>query len=345
MRKLGRSETPPSKLANTSALADSEDIDLDDELRMQALEWQVLLWSGEVSAAEQQDFQTWLNADETHRKTWEGIQQINRHFDALPHLKSAATALRASRTPQKRRNILRSVALLFGVVGCGYAVRKTPQWQIAQADLQTDYGITKTLTLSDGSLVKLNSATAINLAFSEVARRLYLLRGEVFITTAANGPQDQVHRPFLVETAQGCIKALGTKFNVKALENSTVIGVIEGMVEIQTAGNPQKKRRLEAGEQTRFTPFSIDAPQAITGTLTGWIHNRLVVEQVSLQDFAKELERYRRGIVQVDPAIAHLQISGSFALHNTDQVLQSLTYSHPVKIRTIAPLWVRIVPA
>lgn len=345
MRKTGRSAAPAHTLAACAAGLDDFDPPVEEALRLQALEWQVVLWSGEVSECEEQAFEQWLSAAEKHRQAWKSIQQINRHIDALPHLKSAAMALRASRAPEKRRNILRALALLLGVAGCGYAVRQTPQWQIAQADLTTDYGETQTLRLADGSEICLNAATAVNLSFSEAGRCVHLLRGEILITTAASWPNTPEHRPFWVETAQGRIQALGTKFNVKARKAMTEIGVIEGAVEIQTAGIPPEKKRLHAGEQTRFTQVSIAPPQPIGSALTEWIHQRMVVEQMPLQDFASELERYRRGIVQVDPAIAHLHISGSFPLNNTDQVLQSLTYSLPVKIRTLAPLWVRIVPA
>lgn len=347
MNRLDKSPLKAMCTASSSAKAPSAPSQPFDnsQAMMQALEWQVILWSGEVTADEQSRFHAWKAASKEHAIAWEHVQRIDTQMQALPDLKIAAAALRASSNARKRRTILRAIAVLLTATASGAAIRQTPQWAIAFADIKTDYGSIESQSLADGSQIQLNSASAVNIFFSEFERRIQLLRGEILVQTAANGIDAQAARPFLVETAQGVIHAIGTEFNVKMRANYTEVAVLEGMVDVRRNTALHDHLRLRAGEQTRFDERTVDEPKAITPALTAWTKNRLVVEQISLGDFAKELEHYRKGFVQVDPAVAHLRLSGSFALNDTDKVLQSLPYSLPVRLHYIAPLWVRIVAA
>ena len=51
------------------------------------------------------------------------------------------------------------------------------------------------------------------------------------------------------------------------------------------------------------------------------------------------------GHLSCDPAVAHLRISGTFPLNDTDAVLNILSRTLPVRIQTLTRYWVNVVPA
>lgn len=82
----------------------------------QALQWQVVFGSGEVTGGEQRRWQRWLAADPAHARAWAQVQRTDAHLQAL----ATPAAARALRTP--RRNVL-GIAVLAAGTGPGAAVR------------------------------------------------------------------------------------------------------------------------------------------------------------------------------------------------------------------------------
>ncbi|MFP3374059.1 FecR family protein, partial [Pseudomonas sp. SIMBA_068] len=84
--------------------------------------------------------------------------------------------------------------------------------------------------LADGSQLWLGAQSAVDLEFSALSRVLKLRFGEILVETAADP-----RRPFFVDTAQGRMQALGTRFAVCQLGDSTRLNVYAGAVEVCTA--------------------------------------------------------------------------------------------------------------
>ena len=78
---------------------------------------------------------------------------------------------------------------------------------------------------------------------------------------------------------------------------------------------------------------------------SGWARGALVARQMSLQDLAGELSRYRHGWLNCDPAVAQLRVSGVFQLEHIDLALDSLSQSLAVRIERRTRFWTRIVAA
>lgn len=100
-------------------------------------------------------------------------------------------------------------------------------WNILQTPAGNDYG----LRLSDGSSVRLNTASAIRypVAFNHT-ERIVELRGEAYFEV-----QEDPARPFLVKCGNTTIRVTGTRFNINAYpgENKHSVVLLEGSVEIQ----------------------------------------------------------------------------------------------------------------
>ena len=309
----------------------------------QALEWQVVFWSGEVQEHEQLAFQSWLADDARHAQAWERIQQFGQQMQLAPQ-DVASRVLRAglsAQAVQRRRALLRSV-LLLACGGLGsYGISRTPQWAAWNADYRTASGQRKELTLPDGTLLVLNTASSLNVHYSDTQRSVVLLGGEVLISTASD--LQTRYRPFVVQTPEGEVQALGTRFLVRhwpAVARVSV-QVYEGAVELRPGqGGPIV--RLQAGQQTLFSKQQSYAPEPANEQASAWQRGLLVAERWRLGDFLEEVARYRAGVLRCDPAVAGLMISGVYPLQDTDAILQSVSQALPVQVRMITPYWVTV---
>jgi len=312
-------------------------------VRRQALEWQVTLWSGEASEAEQAAFQRWLAADAEHPRAWQQVQRIERQIHALP-APVAAQVLRAPKPPPARRAVLRTLGGLAVASGvAAYGVRQTPQWQSAMAAHRTARGERRELVLPDGTRVVLNTASAIDLHFDAAQRRVLLRAGEILVTTAHDDAA-AASRPFVVQTAQGSVRALGTRFSVRQADDASAVAVFEGAVELRPADDPNALRRLDAGQQARFDRVAVTTPEPTDAVAAAWTRGLLMAERMRLADFLAELGRYRSGVLRCDPAVAGQIVSGVYPLQDTDRVLAALAQALPIRVRYATRYWVSVGP-
>ncbi|SDF61804.1 FecR family protein [Duganella sp. OV458] len=305
----------------------------------QAAEWLTALMASDFSAADQERWQQWRAADPDHARAWQHIEAVCARLHGL---RGGAAYTALSTPPTSRRNSI-AVLLGLGVAGAAGALgTRTHQWQELTADLRTSVGERRQWTLDDGTRVLLNTASAVNLRFDAHQRRLELVTGEIRIETghATTVAAAAAGRPFIVQTAQGSVRALGTAFTVRQMVGRTQVDVQRSAVEITPAG--AAPRRLDAGQRTAFSATAIDAPTPSSSDNVAWTLGAIVADEMRLADFLAELGRYRRGVLRCDPAAAELRFSGVFPLKDTDAILAMLPKSLPVRIRTFSAYWVHV---
>lgn len=307
-----------------------------DALRS-AAQWYARLSSGCESEAERQQWQLWHNADPLNRQAWQQVEQVRRMVEGVPG-KVAASALRNA--GQTRRRVMRQLLVLAGVGALGWRTWDN-DWRIAMtASYHTGVGEQRRLTLADGSSLLLDSHSALDVAFDNDRRLLRLLSGRLLVETAA----DSLARPFLVETAQGQVRALGTRFTVQSDDAWCEVAVLEKAVEVRPALSPQVLR-LEAGQQVRFDRTSLGATRTSDATVASWRNGSLIAIERPLGDLLAELSRYRHGWLRCDPAIAGLKISGAFPLDDTNRALAALESGFGLRVVRRSDYWVTVLPA
>lgn len=304
----------------------------------QALEWQDTFWSGEVTQQERDGFAQWLNAAPEHAQAWAQVQRTDTQLQALAR-PAAGQALRTRAAPQRRRALLGIAGLLAGGGLAAHAVREAAPWQRVLADHRSARGERREIVLPDGTRIMLGSASAIDVHYSAGERQLRLLDGEIFITTAT----DASARPFMVHTAQGRVRALGTRLSVRQTDDWIQVGVEQGAVEISPArGGVAARQRLDAGQQARFGQASVQAVTPLDANATAWARGVLVAERMRLEDFLAALGRYRSGMLRCDPAVRDLVISGVYPLDDTDLALRILAQALPLQVSTATRWWVTV---
>ncbi|VVO05059.1 FecR family protein [Pseudomonas fluorescens] len=302
-----------------------------------AIAWQLSLDSGNGSASEREEFAKWHAAAEEHARAWRQLGMLDQRFSAASG--PARSALLQSRESIRRRvrklgSSLASVALICGLaLFAGERYLPLDYWL---ADQRTATGEQRTLRLADGTLINLNTHSALDVRFDEKQRRIVLLEGEILIET---GHHDA--RPFIVETREGSMRALGTRFLVKLEEQGTRLSVLQSAV----AAHPQStadERILHEGQQVLIRRDGLGPLLALNPGADAWTRGMLVVDNARLEDLVNELSRYRRGHLGVAPQVADLRITGSFPLHDTNLALTALLPTLPVQIEQHTPWWVTV---
>ncbi|MBD9363363.1 FecR domain-containing protein [Methylomonas sp. EbB] len=203
-----------------------------------------------------------------------------------------------------------------------------------RADYSTGKGEQRSVTLADGSRVMLNTATVVAIHFDAGTRRVELLTGEAFFEVAKN-PQ----RPFVVAAAGSEVRAVGTAFAVKLQSKQTQVELVEGIVEIQDAGQ-QHQERLIAGQSASIGTDSIALKNAgHPDSMALWRDGYLQFDGLPLSDAIAQINQYRPGrVVLLNTALADKRVSGLFRLDALDQAIASLKAAIPaLQIVSITP--------
>lgn len=319
-----------------------------EAVRLQAAAWLVELQGDEASAATVKGWQAWRQAHPEHERAWQHIEVLRARLQGVPS-PLAHAALVAS-TPGRRRQAIKTLAVALFAAGGAWTLAEHEPWRPWTADARSGTGERLERTLPDGSRVTLNAGTAIDVRFTAGERTLHLVRGEILVETAhdplASDAGSSSPRPFVVQTRQGRIRALGTRFTVRDLaggaDGHSRIAVFEGAVEMRPAHAEAQPLVLQAGQQGQLTHDAVtDAGQASEDELA-WTQGMIVAQDMPLTDFLAELARHRPGHLACDPAAADLKVTGTYPTADTDRVLDMLATTLPVEVAFVTRYWVTV---
>ncbi|MCO6056926.1 FecR family protein [Pseudomonas sp. MOB-449] len=307
----------------------------------EAIAWQLCLDSGEATELHRHEFQRWLGAHPEHAQVWQQLAGIDRQLSAASPTTARRALLRSGGI--RRRNLHRiggSAMAMVLAMGLGLVLlsQQRPLGDYL-ADQVTASGEHRELRLADRSVIQLNSRTALDLDFDGPQRRLYLRSGEILVKTGHDDP-----RPFIVETEQGRLQPLGTRFLVRREGEATRLIVLESAVAAEPRNAPGK-RVIQAGEQVLIEQQYLGPTATAPVGAEAWSRGLLVAENMPLAQLIANLGEYRSGYLGLDPALADLRISGVFPLNDSDKALAALPPSLPVRIEHFSDWWVRVVPA
>ncbi|VCU68322.1 fec operon regulator FecR [Pigmentiphaga humi] len=312
---------------------------IDPHVLDEAAAWLVQLHSGTATDADREAHRRWRALRPEHEQAWKRAQLLMGAMQDLPAGVGRATLARMPAKPGRRDALTKFAGLLLVPGAAWLAWRMLPpqEWS---ADYRTSTGERKSFVLPDGSELMLGTASSVDLLFDAGQRLLVLRAGEAMIATA----HDPASRPFSVRTAQGHVRALGTRFTVRQFEDATHVAVLQDAVEIRPLHGTQAAVRLQAGQQARFSSTSVGAIAPDDGSAAAWTQGMLVANQMRLADLLAELARYRTGILQCDPAVADLRVSGVYPNTDTDQSLAMLASTFALHVRAHTRYWVIVGP-
>ncbi len=353
--------------------------ELNRQILEEASDWFIDFRVGDVDAAASQRFDEWLRRSPEHiRAYWEiakayvelppaGCRERLEFESILASAKSdsdanvvalnllsrpigtrTADAISApaetSRSRRRRVLVAATAAMLLVIAGLTW-------WQSQRYQFYTtDLGERRSITLTDGSTVDLNAGTKLRVQLSSNERRVELLHGQALFQVAKD-----TLRPFLVQSGDAVVRAIGTQFDVYRKDSGTTVTVLEGRVAVysttysdprpsdpgaqRTSVEPDVPSRqphsrtpsanvlVSAGQQVTLIPA---APTPIPhradiNAATSWIQHKLIFEDSKLSDVAAEFNRYNaRQIVVNAPGLADLEISGVYSSTDPASLLRFL---------------------
>lgn len=309
----------------------------EDSVLHQAAHWYVQLGAEDHSAQDQAAWQAWCDSDPRHADAWRKVEALQARLRPVPQ--GLGRVLLSP--PRSRRRVLSGLSMVLLGLGAWTVTSTQTDWLVPQFSYSTLPGERRTITLADGSRLLLNTHTRVLVRYGPQRRTVRLERGELELRTAPDTQQPA--RPLVVETVHGQMHALGTRFAVRLDVSSTRVAVQEHAVLVQPASGTTTQR-VEAAQAVRFTAQGA-GPLEVSGFEdTAWVGGQLIVLQQPLGLFAQELSRYRQQPVLVDPSVAHLLVSGSYALGEPDRSLRAAVAQLPVRLLVQGQQIVRILP-
>lgn len=198
-------------------------------------------------------------------------------------------------------------------------------------------GQQRVLTLNDGSMVTLDTASTVQVAYAVDRRNVMLLQGQAFFRVAKDK-----QRPFVVTAGDRRVTAVGTAFDVRMDGGRVRVALVEGRVHVDPL-HPQGLARLIPSVATQTLDAGQELIVAVDGNIsiamtdvertTRWQQDQLIFRDDTVEAAAAELNRYAiRPIVIGDPRIAALRISGVFGTGRVDNFVAALTAYYPIAV-------------
>ncbi|WP_330111244.1 FecR domain-containing protein [Methylophaga thalassica] len=310
--------------------------DIPENVIKEVVMWLVKVQDDDLTTQEQQRLLAWRNENHLHELAWQRAENLGMTLQKIPP--DIGKQVLGRPATMDRREFAKHLGLLLTLVPIGGITYKYAPWQAVLADIKTSTGEQRTIQLADGSQLMLNTDSAVDLAFNDTQRLVKLYRGEIYIKTA----KDSAQRPFLVQTAQGRLHALGTEFVVRQHADYSYLGVIDSAVDVLPKDDPEQSQIIEKGQQTRFDSTGIEAPSPLDDNANAWINGVIYADNMPLSEFINYLKRYRTGVITCDESCHDIYVSGSFQINDPDHILYVLEKTRPIEIEWRTRFWAKI---
>ena len=314
-----------------------------EDIQLQACEW-ISRIDRKLSSDEQQALQNWANISESHRQI---LFEMAQTWDDLSVLNELSGLMPLDRIDGQNRHTRTHKILWPMVASIGFFMISALSWLMLnqESNTQTEHltsllttaiGEHKPVTLTDGSVIYLNTNSSVQVDFSATRRNIQLLKGEAHFEVA----HDE-NRPFVVSAADNTVTAVGTAFNVQLLSSAGFeLLVTEGKVLIKnsqqsttapTSNTPALQGEgslLHAGQKalvladsTRTQDLSIEQMQ----NDLAWRQGIVVFSGEPLGEALSEISRYIPVQFELsDEGIKQQRMAGFFKAGDIDGLLAAL---------------------
>jgi transmembrane sensor len=314
--------------------------------RAEAAAWVARLHGPNRTREVEAGLRRWLADDPEHRtalelltETWERSARLRRR----PIEQVASWELVGFRLSLSRAVLATLAVAVIAVLGTIYSLHS--------GVVSTGVGELRTLTLSDGTRVQMDSGTRLIVRYAKRLRQVELEKGEAFFRVAKNPD-----RPFVVTADGRQVRALGTQFDVLAMGQELAVTLIEGKVTVTPMRPPHGSpaaasvrspaaRAQSAGRQAYTLTPGERLTFAATGTaridrpslylVTAWERGQVVLDNTTLADAVAQMNRYSRTrIIISDPKVGAIRLSGVFQAGESASFAAAVARTYYLKTTT-----------
>ncbi|MFS1525983.1 FecR family protein [Microbulbifer sp. 2304DJ12-6] len=279
------------------------------------------------------NFEVWLRESQARCKLAQRIERIWNHQNfeqALLQIEQVSHREQLTSRKTFMRPWYLAIAASLLLVMTATIMHNSNTQRTIKYIYQTEPKQVSRQKLTDGSILDLSATTKVAVSFNERKRRIRLFNGEAQFSVAKDPS-----RPFVVESRQASIRALGTIFNVDQRYGFTELTVLEGEVVVNPLEQTRKRYVVAAGEMLRITEHSIGAIKTFDlAHYKSWIDGYIQVKNQRLSDLLVEFNRFTdTPLTTKGHEIGSLLVSGSFDLKKIDTNIQILAKLHNLKIQ------------
>ena len=211
---------------------------------------------------------------------------------------------------------------------------------------RTERGQIETVTLAEGSTLRLDTATQLEVRLYRRQREVLLQEGQAMFEVAQNG------RPFHVIAGNTRVTVVGTRFSVRytpsIADTGVQVAVEEGKVRVAALQKGEAQAHhydatagtlLVAGQQVYAQNDGTLLPltQVPADGVASWRDGLVSFLDVPLSQAIAELERYAAtGLVVHDPHVASLRLTGTFNPLSKEALHKALPRVLPVRLQARA---------
>lgn len=287
----------------------------DNDIDTAAAVWAVRLDRGELTPAEQEELQAWLQADSRHVGALARARAIWLDLDRIAAFDPAAMTL-----PPRRRWWEAPRALLAACVATVLAIGALGGFMAHFYLLgreAADLGEVRRIALEDGSVIMLNTSSVVQVRYQDDVRRVVLREGEASFDVAHDD-----ERPFIVQARDVSVKAIGTSFTVRLQPTTVAVTVAEGVVEVVREANVTTPAERRIVGRSRQIVAMAEKPliahvltEAELSRTLSWQDGLLVFEGERLARAAAEVNRYSPiKVIVEDDELASQSFVGVFRI-------------------------------
>lgn len=317
---------------------------LDPAIVEQAIQWQVRLRFNQADEQTQRTFEHWLQERPEHVLAWQRVETLGDELTGVP-AQLARQTLDGTHHGLRRRESLKLLGILATVGTAAWLGRDYTPVPAMLAQQRSSTGEQRRFQLDDGSLIQLNSDSAVDSDFDAQRRLLILRRGEIIVNVGADQYSPQA-RPFWVQSRDGIMRAHSSRFLARELDDGTLVAAKEGSVTVfPGSSQTSSSRSVQAGHQLLFTSNGVQMFRDKGLDLWSWGDGVISARNMRLSDFIGELSRYRPGVLRCAEEVADRRVSGTFQLADNDQVLALIAQSLHLHIDYRTRYWVTVTAA
>ena len=331
----------------------------DDRLE-QAARWLVQAQDNAFTSKDRKMLGLWLEKDPANRKAFEQLDDVWEHLGLVepafvPEKKNDSRAILTHQSEIERKAGLKAlfnrffkvnkkiavacismaILLLFCLPVLKIQLLKTQPVETFYS-YNTATGELKTVTLSDGSILKMNVSSSILVCMGKGYRRVQMNNGEVFFTV-----KPDPERPFEVHTSRGLVRVLGTAFNVRDRKGLVAVDVDHGNVWVQSTPKGSQDMRVRAvtllaGQGTDINSTGRLAPVRTSNIqqVLAWQQHQAVFKNTPVSRVLQELALYHN--VNIKLALEDLgqkRVTGTFDMRNLEQTLKIIVTAASLQMK------------
>jgi transmembrane sensor len=308
---------------------------LPESVRAEAAVWVARLHCDVRSEHTEGGFRLWLAERPIHRDAFE---RMTNTWEATAGLRRGTTRNRGRSRELWRSFRYKAAAAAATLVLCTLLAAGALAWMrttaIEPQVYTTVLGERRSLLLPDGSHLVLNTQSRVTVSYTNKTRRLTLDCGQARFDVAR-----EPARPFVVRAGSKQVIALGTAFDVRFTDERLSIVLLDGQVAVVPAGErpvatSASATILRPGERLQFDRPDLGVKSSVRlEREEAWVSGRVIFDSTPLGVAVAEINRYApRRIVLADPALATLQISGTFSVDDPAAIAGALAQMFALEI-------------